>query len=631
MNPSTEATTITKDQLINYGISSKKIEEGIRDNLSGKTNFWETVDLSIDKGISFLQSSLPANIEKLIPQKRDESLEVPKEYLLPGGKILDLMHAYEIEYQDHIYLFNEVDNESLRNKYARKYAVLSKCAQVYIDLKCKRGIKKKIYFTLRKIGIEYYTNEVSFKRIFNQFIHSEKPHDLVRYNTSNRKRRRVTEWHIAKIIDLLGQGYLVTAIKEELDNINPSQKLSYSTIQDIITPEIRNIVSERRYGYRYFKKNLEPYIRRQKPSNIFQVVEADGSRFQIPYLDENGNIKFLKIFVIIDVCSSYILGFSAAPEEDTKMIIEAFMMMFDVHHLVPACVVTDNAKPIQSDRFIRFKEETHLDYGTIWRKHDPDFPNAKGTVESFFKNFHIQFIRNYNDYIGLGITCTSDEHKIKKEKVKQLYKNKKLLKSKTELIHFIGKLIHQWNTKLRSATSPEIRFNISDPLDAKPISNQEIARLCWEMSSGIVKNSKIQFSNNEYEIVSNETRRRWNTRLVEFYFHPKAPDFIFLYKERKFIDKIYLKRTYEENDPTKFHKIKQNKSFRAHIEDKYLENRESLNQIEYDAPFLSLFYEKNKLTSNEEFERFFNNYILSETQLEEDDTIPTDELPDLNF
>lgn len=628
---------ISINYLIRIGIPEERINQGIRNYLDGNSIEWKCNHLTVDNEIYLFQSNLPRDIQTQF--ENAQTLVVTtnngSNNLLDGLHQLDLKLAYEKGYEDFLGEYLKISNSKSRKRHARKHAVLLKALDIYLELGCKKSSILKIYNTLRALRINYYTTPESFRRKFRQVRLSDNFAESVIHKAvgkGNPAARKVDEWHICKIIDLYGKGLLKTEILNEINkSLPPHKQIKYSTLLSYISQEIKNITAEKRYGYDFFKKHLEPYIRRQKPDFKLQVIESDGSRFQIPYLSEDEKVRFLKLYVIIDVFSSCILGFSLEEEETTEMVLEAYFMAFDIHHYTPACVITDKSSAHTSDRFSQFKEDTNKLFGTLWREHLPDYPNAKGTVENFFRNFHIQIARNYFDYIGLGITAKSDDHKVNKDKIKYLYKNKNSLKSRSELISFAGRLIHQWNTKVGKSTAPQQRFNSGEILDAKSISQDQIARVCWSKVTRKVERSKINFERFEYALENNDNRVKYNMSPVDVYYNSKIDDYLFLFDGDHFIEKVYKKAFYHESDPRKFGKIKHNKSLRKHTNALYKANQDNLHILESNDPLISMFYEESKDSVNENFESFINQYVLESEKIDKEKVIDEQPFPEYEF
>lgn len=601
--------------LVKIGIDRTHIQNEITDNLKGLTKNWKCSEFGTGSDIYIEYTSLPDSASKLIPIPESiESSIQEAAAILDAESVLELIEARDEEFQNYISKYSEIEDKEKRLEYASKHSILDKCSDICFKRKRKRGTLKKLFEVLNILHCNPYGNLPYFRRVLNLIITEEEDiYDLVHHKTNGQTNQSATkfdEFHKNKLIVEMSAGSLKNVILKNINRealILGKKEISYTTLLRHITPEIENITAEPRYGYNHFKANQEPYILKEKPKYKYQVVEADGSRLQIPYLNEQNAIKFLKIYVVIDVYSSKILGFSLNEEENSQMTIDAFFMAFEQCRYVPAHIVTDLALSKSGD-LIKFRDDTTLLFNTRWRTHFPEYPNAKGTVENFFRNFHIQIARKYFDYVGLSINARSDDHRLKKNTIKKLLENREQLKNRSDLIRFASSLIDQWNSQINKEMSPIQKDSIGKVKDAYAIANYEIARVCWKHAKRKIKRSKITILNGEYEIEKNENRASLNGVWVDVYYHKKANTFIYVFNGNKFIECANRKPRFKENAQSKFKKIKSNKKYRSYCKDRVKKSRLELKKIRSDDPVIGTIYEKSKENSNSTSEAFINKY-----------------------
>ena len=269
-------------------------------------------------------------------------------------------------------------------------------------------------------------------------------------------------------------------------------------------------------------------------------------------------------------------------------------------------------------------------YTTLWREHLPDFPNAKGTVENFFRNFYILVIRKYFGAFGIGMSAKSDDFKLNKDELMRIKKNRHLLKTRSELILFAGTLINEWNTHITKEMSPLQKHNNAPIMDAEPIREEFIARLCWNKAERLIKKCTIHLGNYEYDVEKNDNRIKWNGEIVDVYYHNTMRDYLYLFNGDEFIEKINKKRFYTEESGSKFNKIKQNKSLRKYASELYDDNKKKLDEMEKDDPVIGVIHDADKACSNENYENFLIDNYLSDSESEEE-KFETQELPELNI
>lgn len=607
---------ITKTSLIDLGIHEGIINKGVSENLNGKSQTWSWTSISPNGDMVFPYHTLPPDIQTKVDwQVSNELKPVAKEdFKIPGRCILDIVDSFKNGSQEFKHLYQHTHRPEY---YGQKHAVLLTCTKIFIEeLKCKRGGKKNLFFTLKQLGIDYYKDLDSFRKVFTKLLHCQNFSAVIQHgNTGNTAYKKVNRWHEVKATLLMKECYLKTEILDRMNKTcRPGEEISYSTLKKIIDSNIENVTKEERYGYDIYKRDIEPYIRRKKPDHKLQVVEADGSRFQIPFYDPiRKKLRFLTLYVIIDVFSSMIVGFSISKSEDTEMVLNAFWMMMAKQKYIPACVLVDNGLK-KSEGWKKFQDETNRLFGTLWKKHLPDYPNSKGTVESFFKYFNVKYVRNYPNYLGLSIRSKSNDHRLRSDKVNEVYKSKKNVGTYSETEHIICGLISEWNQAITKSSSPEQKFNQGEVADAKVISEEMIARLCWESENRTIRRSRINFNNHEFELSDYQNINKYNGQSVSAYYHPSISDYVFLFDGDQFIEKALVKPFFDEEDGRKFAKINHNKGLRKHNSQLLASAKEELDEIEKSDPLFTTYFSNDKAFDNSEYERFLEEHVQNQNE-----------------
>lgn len=613
---------ISKTALVDLGVHEGIINEGVTKYLDGKSKNWNWTSIGPNGDMIFQHDTLPPDIQAKVDwQVNNELKPISKEdFKIPGRCILDIVDSFKNGSQEFMHLYQHTSRPEY---YGQKHAVLLTCTRIYIEeIKCKRGGKKNLFLTLRQLGIGYYSDLDSFRKVFTKLLDCKSFSAEIQHGATgkpNVARTIVTKWHKLKAMDLMAEGSLKNEILKRMnDSCRPGEKISYSTLKKVIDSKVENITKEDRYGYDIYKRDIEPYIRRKKPDYKLQVVEADGSRFQIPFYDPiRKKLRFLTLYVVIDVFSSMIVGFSTSESENTEMVLNAFWMMMAKQKYIPACVLVDNGLK-NSEGWKEFQDETNRLFGTLWKKHLPDYPNSKGTVESFFKYFNVKYVRNYPNYLGLSIRAKSNDHRLQPEKVNKVNKNKKKVATYAETVFTCCRLISEWNRTITKSFSPEQKFNQGQIADARVVSEAEIARVCWTKldEKRKVHRSHINFNNKEYELGNYDNINKYNGRKVEVYYHKSVTDYVFLFHEDQFIEKANVKPFFDEEDPLKFSKIKHNKALRDHNSMELKKAKSELEEIENTDPLFSTFFSNDKELENSEHERFIEEYLLNKNEID---------------
>jgi transposase InsO family protein len=303
-------------------------------------------------------------------------------------------------------------------------------------------------------------------------------------------------------------------------------QLSISTIKKIIgDPCFKNKNKGYRYGEEWMTNNFEPFKLRLEPENNGTLWQMDGSRLQIPYLGENNTPKFLVLFVVMDVHSRRIIGFSFGKSENHKMVLEAISKAVEMTRYVPRELLRDNGKCFEHKNY-KFLEEYLNFLGCYVRKHKVGLARDKAHVERFFSTLQTTVLNEIEGYIGEGVKSRREEGRPAK-KVIQKYLNKGTLRTRTALEKLIPTLIEKYNNQVLSEKhAPNVRFKIAekDPFSTD-VSKHEFALMFWKHTTVQVKNSMILLTEGkhrnkrfQYIIHDKELRYRLNLTEVQVYY-----------------------------------------------------------------------------------------------------------------
>lgn len=372
-----------------------------------------------------------------------ESIFLPDRLIILKIKLKEFFETtQQIENE---YLFEKSRTDEEYKAYIKKLAFFD---YVLKFMDSKTYTQSEIFESIVSVGIEYYINYKSF----NLFLKNFKDHrevSLVHRLKGKPGKQSWGENHVAKIGHLLGQGLFTSDIYLTLKSYcekNGLVVISESTIKRIIKKKnLRAIYSIERHGEAHAKQHIGGYIEREKPQYKLQVVEADGSRLQLPYLVSDSSkwkIRFLTLYVIIDVASNCVVGYSIDDYENKEMVLLAFYMMLKKYNHIPAFVRIDKSKPHQSNRFKRFRDLCELK-GSEFKY--CLYPREKGTVENFYLWFPEKICKRFSCYNGLSLVSSKWYHQPNYEEVERRLKSEKHIPTRTQLIQTIPDLINMWN------------------------------------------------------------------------------------------------------------------------------------------------------------------------------------------
>lgn len=213
-----------------------------------------------------------------------------------------------------------------------------------------------------------------------------------------------------------------------------------------------------RNGESHFRKTIGKQMHFTTPEFAGQLLEIDGSRLQIPYNNvEKKRIDFLTVFVILDVTSSAILGYSHGHFESSTVVSNAFKRFFNQHSFLPIQITRDGSSAFKKE-FI-FMEEFMTMRGVNFVVTSD--PQGKPHVENFYKTFTSSLCTYHKACIGLGITSTHIDSRITDKKIlKKLIGDRNKLCSYEELVYDVDFLMSKYSNMIfNGSESAKMKFD----------------------------------------------------------------------------------------------------------------------------------------------------------------------------
>lgn len=511
-----------------YEVNEQSVMNGMNRNRKKQTRYFEHFTDPVDKRIKWIR------YESISPQIKDncklpsqdqlnEILEQEKRYKTENFITLQLNSACERGYQP--FLNHYIDlffDPHLIRAYAKTHAVFHQIQQM-------RGFEfplNKIFSVYRKLeGLIIETDSLKFfyaklKR-FQQYGHEALIHRSLGKTKNNRK---LTEAHINEIRKQYSdrKQYSCTTIHENVNHwaiLNGYSELSLSTIKKVLAdPLTQNKCKPYRNGKDWERYNFNPFRLREEPKHNGESWQLDGSRLQIPYLENDNRPAFLQLFVVMDVHSRKIVGYSTGKTENHTLVAKALKMAVKTTGYLPFEMVTDNGSCFKHEKFKRLEEYISI-YGSNFRRHKPDSPREKAYVERFFSTFQTVICKGKDGYIGEGIKSKREEGRPSREVIKDAL-NPKNLRTRKELELLVDDLIKEYNAKKTNAKreAPDIRFAVAKmDKSISKISENQFALMFWDrVQEYRIRNSMILLSegssrNNQFQYIIHEMD--WRYRL----------------------------------------------------------------------------------------------------------------------
>lgn len=539
---------VTTTLLENYGLNKNKIYSWLTKNKRKETfhfenfkdeddyqKYWikyQTIPLKLFKSLN-----LPSESELLleIENKKDEKINA-----LIIDKLLRAVNSDFIDFRKHYQgIFYDIDSIY---KYSKLHAFFHACYQLN-----EVGVESKVIYNVYeewnfgsldlKSRPTFYRKLKKFKEsggqsLIHGALHKSRGASVLKDEVINKIEalyRDKKQFSGSKIHSKLNQWCRTKGFSE----------VSFSSVKSILSkPEFMNKNKVFRYGDEWAKLNFEHFRLRNDPDYNGSLWQIDGTRIQIPY-SKNGKEAYLQIFVVMDVYSRSIVGYSVDESENNKMIIRAMRHAVRTTKFLPKEILRDNGKPFESQEY-KYLEDYMSFMGTYSRKHLVGLPQDKGHVERFFSTFQSTVLKYYDGYIGEGIRGRRENSRPPKEVIEANRKVKNL-RSKKELENLIDDAIKKYNNNRihDDQPSPNAKFlsGNNDPNIIK-ISTSQFALLFWDRTSIKVKNSMVMMTEgirsqnkHQYLIHDEDIRLRYNLATVNIRYLKNDRSVIKLFDE----------------------------------------------------------------------------------------------------
>lgn len=533
-----------------YGVNTQTIHNGLARNRKSKTEYYVHFQDSINSKrvwIKYLtltpdlfrRFKLP-NHEELVQMESESTITKTKKFIQTR-----LEFAYEYGYKLFMkHYIGTYYGREIITSYARTHCLFSSC----LEMK-QYNIEIKDIF---KVYLEYQDLQFqteNLKSFYNKLkLYEVQGHRIFIHKSYGESRgaRKLTAKHISKIEELYkdkrqlsGRDIHLKINQWAIEN--GYSKVSLSTIKKVLADaHLQNRCKPYRNGEAWKKNLFDPFTLRIRPQDNGTLWEIDGSKLQIPYLND-GKPSFLNYFVVMDVHSGKIIGYSLDKSENAHMVLNAMeMAVFNCNYL-PLEILMDHGSSFTHNKFKSFEEQISL-FGTQVRKHLPGNAKDKGHIERFVSTFQTTICKNVEGYIGEGVKSKQEEGRPDENQIHNFLKPKNL-RSRQELESLFGELIEEYNNlKINDKKSPNTKYEIAK-LDkyASNVSKNDMALMFWHRISDYqIKNSMVlitegSFRKNtfQYVIEEDEWRLKLNFTKILVCYTKEDRSFIKLFDENE--------------------------------------------------------------------------------------------------
>lgn len=381
-------------------------------------------------------------------------------------------------------------------------------------------------------------NPSAFQRRYEKYVGSDGGYtSLIHPNFGNSSSEKLTEeakyWIIARWATPINK----LTLKQLFEEYNAECALNEgwkplkheNTIRLFLDrPEVKPLW----YGMRYGElKSKEKYTRQHRtllPTMRDSLWYGDGTKLNIFYRDEKGNMATTSVYEVMDVYSECLLGYHISDSEDFEAQYYAYRMAMQFSGHKPYEIRFDNQgghKKLKAGEF--FSKLARLSINTA------PYNGRSKTIESMFNRFQSQVMHKLWYFTGQNITAKKQESKANMEFI---LANKKNLPSLAEALKAYAECREMWNAAPHYETKqPHIeRYRESENPRAKKVDTLELISIF-----GIIKPTPNTYRSNGIQMEVKGHKYTW-----EVLDEAGSPDFNFL--KRNVDRQFYI--GYDPND-----------------------------------------------------------------------------------
>ncbi|MEM9678822.1 MAG: hypothetical protein AAF901_00745, partial [Bacteroidota bacterium] len=288
---------------------------------------------------------------------------------------VSLARFISLNYQNYLPFYNAYANDKKKwYRLAKKHAFYVHGIQLVEDKKTnvktlweasigfseELGLPKKIKPFYHKFKL------VRSKGIFSELFHKSKGEDREELRKFDDELKSIA---IAEFEKPLTKYPDVAKVVNEYCRWMGKEEISLSTIKAFFRDaKIQNQCRVIKNGREWYDDNIAVSLHYKKPSCKGELFQIDGTRLQIPYWNDKRNrIDFLTIFIIYDVYSSKVVGYSVDRSENHKMILLAFRRCFETTGYIAKNIFLDGGSGYEPEDFQFLIHQTQR-LGVMWSK-----------------------------------------------------------------------------------------------------------------------------------------------------------------------------------------------------------------------------------------------------------------------
>lgn len=276
------------------------------------------------------------------------------------------------------------------------------------------------------------------------------------------------------------------------------------------SPAVQPLWYDAAYGEQTARQRFARKHRTALPSRRDSLWYGDGTKLNLYYRDEKGNVRTTCVYEVVDAMSEVLLGYHISDSEDYEAQYNAFRMAIQTSRHKPYEIVHDNQGGHK-----KLERLTDGFFHKICTMHRPTQPynGESKTIENIFGRFQQQVLSKSWAFTGQNVTARKLSSR---PNVEFQDANNGKLYSLDELRDAYAAARKEWNEMPHPATGERrIDMYMKSVNDATPeVTTGEMVRMFW-----VFKDRRITFTDQGIKIKINDNELQY-----EVFSSPGVPD-----------------------------------------------------------------------------------------------------------
>lgn len=417
-----------------------------------------------------IYSSLPEKYKARYVTKYGDPVELLKQQRMRDKvKIDDKARTF---FEDHRYEMNGVEtslSDKLKAEYTLNASVLN---ALVIDLEIKTRDRKMYGNSLSTVWGSVAATSENLREIYHHTLpenlarlkekisryKKESYASLISGKVGNKSTVKITPEMGRQLIALRRSRVPVYNYAQIFDEINrialekdwKPLKSKRSMVQWFERPEIEQLWYDAVFGEMAAHQRFGRKHRTELPSRRDTLWYGDGTKLNLYYQDENGDMRTTMVYEVVDAYSEVLLGYYISDHENFEAQYNAYRMAVQVSGHKPYEIVHDNQGGHKRLEKEKGKKEPGF-FDLICHVHRPTAPYSgqSKTIESIFNRFQQQELNKDWRFTGMNITAKKESSRPNLEFVEA---NKDKLFTLEELKAHYAEARKAWNEAKHPAT-----------------------------------------------------------------------------------------------------------------------------------------------------------------------------------